>query len=448
MKHTKRILALVLAITCMASVAAISVSAASSEDAMPITQETLPTSTFSQQIPRQVAEIQGSTSLDEESRIEAVLALLFEAKRDQNANPTLGDFDFSIFWDPQSSHQNNLTYFERSVKAEKELFAIYNEYAANSYTELTFNSISVNGDTAEVSVYEWFGYTYCDLDAGVPEAAAIESGRGFPYTISMRKVDSAWLITNIDFYNEATDYLRNSFVDVEAYVEASYTASQVCEPSILLGGITEEEFAETYGLKDLTVVKLNTTHFLNYATTYGGSRRNSLFPDFSNNGGDCQNFASQCLWFGLGGTPSASTITSARYPMVNATMSPDSTRQWFVMTDWTHSATWTGVNSFASHVENGTTTKLGLYGNTYKGVANARVGDILQISDDNGASYYHSYVVVNVTGSTPDQIYVSSHTSDRQNEKLSVCSPNDTYRIVRIIGVVYVTPGSLISPID
>lgn len=38
MKHTKRILALVLAIACMVSVAAISVSAASSEDAMPITQ--------------------------------------------------------------------------------------------------------------------------------------------------------------------------------------------------------------------------------------------------------------------------------------------------------------------------------------------------------------------------------------------------------------------------
>lgn len=97
MKYTKRILALVLAITCMVSAAAVSVSATSGEDAVPATHEPMPTSAFSQQIPQQVAEIQGNTSPDEESRIEAVLTLLFEAKRDQNANPTLGDFDFSIF---------------------------------------------------------------------------------------------------------------------------------------------------------------------------------------------------------------------------------------------------------------------------------------------------------------------------------------------------------------
>lgn len=85
---------------------------------------------------------------------------------------------------------------------------------------------------------------------------------------------------------------------------------------------------------------------------------------------------------------------------------------------------------------------IGLYGSVYSGVANAQVGDIIQISSDGGKLFYHSYVVTAVKGCygsrTTNQIIICAHTTDRINTLLSVAAGADkTFRTIHVDGVLY-----------
>lgn len=182
---------------------------------------------YAKEIPQFVAEIQQDSAADDESRIQSLLGLLFDAKRYACANPLLEDFDYSIFYDPDSALPDHLAYFSRSVKVEKACFAAYHLFAADSHTDLTFRSISVSGDTAEVEVYEWLGYFDAFTDNGSLNLSSEirESGRGIPYSIVLRKTDSAWLITDIDFYNETTFQLKDPAVDLDEFIQKIYDAA-------------------------------------------------------------------------------------------------------------------------------------------------------------------------------------------------------------------------------
>lgn len=271
----------------------------------------------------------------------------------------------------------------------------------------------------------------------------------------MKKLNSAWLVTNIEFYDESTDKLKDLSVNLDSFIQARYEAATVCEPSVLLAGMTDMEIEEmkqsleANGVSFLTTVNLDTEKFRTYAYQYEKGKRNPLFPFFV---ADCQNYASQCVWAGLGGFSTSSMINSASRPMVNANLTSDSSRQWYITIGNGYSGTWTVVGTFAEHVANGSPLKLGLFGSKYSGVANARVGDVIQIRDIDKTSYYHSYVVVRVTGTEGSRkygdIFVCSHTTDRAETALSLLSYESAFRTIRVNGVVYPTPDSSITPID
>lgn len=408
-------------------------------------------SAFAQQIPEQVAEIQNDDLMNDFTKIEEILTQFFEAKRDQIENPTLGDFDFSIFWDASSTHVDDLSYFERSVKLEKETFAIFNQYAGNSNTELTFRDVSVSGETAEVHVYEWFEYQYCSATNGSliwPSTTGSTSGTGIPYTISMRKIDGCWLITDIIFFNNATESLKDSSINVDAFVQTRYEAATTVSRSVLLAGSEEGRQAEPNGPvrpplpEEPTVISLDIGKFVSYAAQYAGSNRNPLFPDFSSIGGDCQNFASQCIWYGLGGISSDAEIRNASQPMVNPNWAGSTSREWYVKKDWSHSPSWTEVNSFANNVAGGASSDVGLYGTVYEGYANAQTGDIIQYRIKGDDKYQHSYVVVGVSGTygsrEADNIAVCAHTTDITATLLSNrLDSSFEYRTIHVSGVKF-----------
>lgn len=406
-------------------------------------------SAFAQQIPKQVAEIQGDLSMDEISKIKGIITLLFEAKRDQNEHPTLGDFDFSVFWGTSSTHAENLSYFERSVKAEKETFAGFNQFAGNSNTELTFQNVSVNGDTAEVVVYEWFEYQYCSAADGAlvwPSTTGSTSGTGVTYVVSLRQVEGAWLIEDISYFNEATDRLKDNNVDVDTFVLERYESAVTVKSSELSAGMTDEELAEPEGAvlpPDLPIItRLDVDKFYEYAEQYAGSARNPLFPNFS---ADCQNYASQCLWYGLGGSSTQTAISNAYEPMIGPDVTSNAERQWYMKGTSAYSRSWAGTISFGNHVADSNATGVGLHGAIYEGVANAQVGDIIQIgeTDDEGeVSYFHSYVVVGANGTygsrTAKDITVCAHTTNRTDTLLSAIYNNTyEYRTIHITGVMH-----------
>ncbi len=144
---------------------------------------------------------------------------------------------------------------------------------------------------------------------------------------------------------------------------------------------------------------------MEYARRWAYSR-NPEFYDFNNLGGDCTNFASQCILAGAG------------------TMNYSPIDGWYYITANDRSASWTGVEFLYNFLVN----------NKGSGpraaemeLAAAEPGDIIQLADGKG-DYYHTLVVL--TGQP--EILVAAHTQD------ALYRPLDTYsfsfaRMVHII---------------
>lgn len=156
-----------------------------------------------------------------------------------------------------------------------------------------------------------------------------------------------------------------------------------------------------------------------YATTYATSY-NGNFNSWSS---DCQNFGSQCVWYGFGGTNTLAAIQNKSKPMVP---SPANTAE-----QWWQNGTlggtdpawhWTGVVAFRDHIYDWAKS-YGVFGSITTGsVANTEKGDIIQIKNSSG-TWYHTYIVDYVSGTygsrTSSNIWVCAHTTNRNHTQLS-----------------------------
>lgn len=133
-------------------------------------------------------------------------------------------------------------------------------------------------------------------------------------------------------------------------------------------------------------------------------KRNPKFYDFSKIGGDCTNFASQCIYAGAG------------------VMNYTPVFGWFYKSVNDRTPSWTGVEYLYNF----------LVGNEGEGpfaeevpLDKLEVGDIVQLGRETG-DFYHSPVVVAIAGG---QIYVAAHSYDAFNKPLS------SYRFERARGI-------------
>lgn len=152
-----------------------------------------------------------------------------------------------------------------------------------------------------------------------------------------------------------------------------------------------------------------------YALTWALDR-NPLFLNFTGRGGDCTNFASQCLLAG------------------SCTMEYTPDFGWYYISSENRAPAWTGVEFFYDFVteqpifaENN--TGIGPYGREV-GVREARVGDFIQLADEEG-DYYHTLVI---TGFEPGDILISAHSDDAKNRRLSTYNYS-SLRYIHIDGV-------------
>lgn len=149
----------------------------------------------------------------------------------------------------------------------------------------------------------------------------------------------------------------------------------------------------------------------NYAKIWA-YRRNPAYYDFSQIGGDCTNFASQCLYAGSG------------------VMNYTPTYGWFYNSVNDRAPAWTGVEELYRFL----ITNRGPGPQAIVApLSEAQPGDIIQLRFTGTGRFDHSPVVVE-EGTTPDTIYIAAHSRDCD------CRPVSTYgyNAIRLLHIVNV----------
>lgn len=136
--------------------------------------------------------------------------------------------------------------------------------------------------------------------------------------------------------------------------------------------------------------------------------RNPRYLDFEHLGGDCTNFASQCVYAGSG---------VMNYTPVTG---------WYYNSSYDRAPSWTGVQYFYNFLAGN--QSVGPYAVETNG-SGVLPGDIVQLGNENG--FYHSPVIVAIEGG---RIFVAAHSFD------AYMRPLDTYvyeksRFLHIQGV-------------
>ena len=374
-----------------------------------------------------LSNIQQNKGETSETATKDITALLFQLKIDELANPDKPFQDYSIFWDQNSINMNNLEYFAEDVKAKKLTLNALNKRYNDIRSTLSFGKMIIGDDYAKVEVYEWFEF----FDSEVPEVySSTPSGEGTDYTIEYVLNDDGWYITNIDFYDESTNALKKHEMSAEELAEKRiyYPDTDKTNENEIAAG--DGNIINSYGY----TTYINTNNVKNYARQYssnitGNSSYNSYFYWSSDN--DCQNFASQALWCGLGGTNSTTSINNKYWPMVAS-----GSYSWYG-TSSTACGRWSLCGDFGSLIANTSANREGPHGSIYSGISKAQVGDIIQFSKNNNTVWNHSYVVVAVTGTygsrTASNITVCAHTKNRKDCLLSNCYVSSyTYRTIHV----------------
>ena len=120
--------------------------------------------------------------------------------------------------------------------------------------------------------------------------------------------------------------------------------------------------------------------------------RNPAYYDFEELGGDCTNFASQCIYSGSG---------IMNYTPVFG---------WFYRSSYDRTASWTGVEYLYNFLISN--ESVGPFGREV-GLSDVLPGDIVQLGDESGR-FYHSPVIVSLFPT----ILVAAHSDDALNRPL------------------------------
>lgn len=137
-------------------------------------------------------------------------------------------------------------------------------------------------------------------------------------------------------------------------------------------------------------------------------RRNPAYYDFESIGGDCTNFASQCIYAGAG-VMNFTPVTG-----------------WFYRSAANRSAAWTGVEYLYRFLINN--MSVGPYAHLVP-LSEAQPGDVVQLGNRAGI-FYHAPVITAVQPT----ILVAAHTFDAVDKPLYSYS-FDTVRVLHIDGV-------------
>lgn len=213
-----------------------------------------------------------------------------------------------------------------------------------SYTPTVVES-SVDGNSAVVRIYTYITFKY--------ERNGDEAACGDNYAVYLMKLQNRWTIADVQA-EELTAYGLTDLKDTYAERIAAFDemlasrdtlTTDTAEP-IVSPLVTPTSYDRAY----------NANNAIAYAYTYTTSSYNSVpdsgnnygflngnFTNYTDSGGNCQNFVSQCLWAGFGGNNYLCDkgINTEEFPMY---------AQWYGDKNSNCTLAWITVNDFYRHV--------------------------------------------------------------------------------------------------
>ncbi len=286
-------------------------------------------------------------------------------------------------------------------------------------------------NSTEASLVE--SYTYYITD-GFDE----ESFRRKMYTFELLRGSDGWKITNVttDDHWETDDKFEYTPIDVEGAVKA-----QLAKPELKSFTSTTDEKekhkadSQASPTSKMHRWKYDTAAAVAYAKKHYNDTNDKIFGYSGGEGGNCQNFASQCVWAGLGGSGTEKTALPAvprsrvNLPAFNVWCAGHSTDNFYDYYEFNWP--WDNVCGFSKLMVKSTTTAEGPFGNTsyQKGIENAAVGNVL-VADWNGApsekTLDHAMFVTQVSGTAGSRdktnVKIAAHTSHTNSAFQTVAS--------------------------
>jgi len=299
----------------------------------------------------------------------------------------------------------------------------------------TVLNTEVGDDCATVELYAHITFQY--------EEGGETAECGDRYQVTFGKVGGTWCIVDIVSEEMIAYGMTPDSFNLDAAI-AEFDRLQEQGPVVQMvepeNGV--EEGVEPAALSDA----INTYRYYNrdnaaaYAYTYttdsytenSGNNSNFLndnFCDYSESGGNCQNFASQCLWAGFGGSDTSDAIDSLKFPM-DANGSGDENK-WYGDGQWGVIGSWINTHRFYDYVSASSKEKIGIRmsasiytlsaGQSFASISDATTrlkGAVLQVFG-NENNYGHSIIVTDVTGTGFGNIKFCANSPMRKAAKLS-----------------------------
>jgi hypothetical protein len=369
--------------------------------------------------------IQADAALTDNDKISRIIQLFFAAK-EANFKDDGNGVDLSVFFRSSSDNfdRNKIVNFANLSREGRKTAGL--KITTDNLT-VTINNIALNDNAATVNLTELYTYQIAGLQD--------PSSQRFHYNVYMTKGDGNWLISRIDTDNEAyTNDLGSDSFNVDrtlqeglASIEAASSKNTVLPKT---PGPTE---ADDVSAK--TFYAINREDAASYAFKNALTYNSAQFISWAPSGGDCMDFASQCVWYGMGGREtSASTCETPMTALWNMASDGNPFTSSFISMGSFYAMINTDYPETTSH----------LSGDCYAQgvVADACPGDVIQLY--NGSGWFHTYVVCSVSGAPgsrmPSDIQISAHNSDIQNVNFytqwAAGHPN-AYRLVHINGAFY-----------
>lgn len=323
--------------------------------------------------------------------------------------------------------QKNIAFVEKKAYFYSNARQMQGIDRENLQAAYRYPAFEVADGVCRLSVTEIVTFRYTDSD----RVSVYET----PYRVTLIKLGGQWVVADITdgsrfdgLYKKEDDFDPSSaLAELEANlhtevcsITSPYDAGAAEGGKIYYSGANAAAYAYTYSRLA--------------ADTARGDFYNPQFKSYAGQGGDCMNFASQCLWAGFGGSQAEADITQSRLPM-----DTDGESRWYssgALSDTEDTLSWISCQAFREYLtgkRDGTgaagsnaASDVGMYASIIDVGAGSPVagfpvellkGAVAHV-EGNGGDYAHAIVFTDAHGTSRDKIWFCCHTKDLTHIKL------------------------------